>query len=94
MLPIQSFSTAILTDIIRRQPESKERTRFAWEMAVGHALARATTVELIGGVLTVRCVDRRWAPELTRARDVVLRRLQELLGQEAVVRLTISSTTD
>jgi len=94
MLPIQSFSTGILAEIIRRQPASKEKTRFAWQMAVGPALARATTVELTGGVLIVRCADRRWAPELTRARDVVLRRLQELLGPEVVVRLQIGATPD
>jgi predicted nucleic acid-binding Zn ribbon protein len=90
MLPIQSFSAGVLAEIIRRQPASKEKTRFAWQMAVGPALARATTVDLAEGVLTVRCVDKRWAPELARARDVVLRRLQELLGPDAVVRLRIS----
>ena len=94
MLPIQSFSTGILAEIIQRQPASKEKTRFAWQLAVGPALARATTVELTAGVLIVRCADRRWAPELTLARDEVLRRLQELLGEKAVVRLTISGTTD
>jgi predicted nucleic acid-binding Zn ribbon protein len=89
MLPIQTFSTGVLAGILRRQPASDARTRFAWQMAVGPALARVTAVELHERVLTARCADPRWAPELTRARDVVLERLQQLLGPEAVVRLTI-----
>jgi predicted nucleic acid-binding Zn ribbon protein len=46
-------------------------------------------VELDQGVLTARCADPRWAPELTRARETVLKRLQELLGPDAVVRLKV-----
>ena len=89
MLPIQSFSTGVLAEIIRRQPASKEKTRFAWQLAVGPALARVTTVELADGVLIVRCLDARWRPELARARDIVLARMQQLLGHEPVTRLKI-----
>ncbi|HET9262152.1 MAG TPA: DUF721 domain-containing protein [Vicinamibacterales bacterium] len=89
MLSIQSFSTGIVAEILRRQPPSGARTRFAWQLAVGPALARVTMVELDQGVLTARCADPRWAPELTRARETVLKRLQELLGPDAVVRLKV-----
>ena len=58
------------------------------------ALARVTTVELKGGVLRVMCPDPRWARELARARDVVLTRLQQLLGPEAVVRLAIEGVPE
>jgi predicted nucleic acid-binding Zn ribbon protein len=94
MLPIQSFSSSVLAGIIRRQPASKEKTRFAWQMVVGPAIARVTLVELDGGVLTVRCPDPRWSPELARARDVILSRLQHLLGRDVITRLTISNTPD
>ena len=53
MIPLQSFSSGVLAEIVRRQPASKERTTFAWQLAVGPALARATTVELTDGVLMV-----------------------------------------
>lgn len=92
MLPIQTVSTGVLAEILRRQPASDARTRFAWQLAVGPALARATEVEIHDRVLTARCADPRWAPELARARDVVLERLQQLLGPEAVGRLTIIGT--
>lgn len=84
----------MLAGIIRQQPASKEKTRFVWEMTVGPALARVTTVELSGGVLAVYCPDPRWAPELIRARTVILQRLQHLLGADAVTRVTISSADE
>ena len=43
---IAELRAGVLAEIVRRQPASKERTAFAWQLAVGPALARATTVEL------------------------------------------------
>jgi Dna[CI] antecedent DciA-like protein len=87
MIPLQNFSSGVLAEIVRRQPASKDRTNFAWQLAVGQALARATTVELSDGVLTVRAVDRRWTQEIERARDTVTTKMQHLLGKDQVVRL-------
>ena len=84
MIPLQSFSSGVLAEIVRRQPASKERTNFAWQLAVGQALARATTVELNDGVLTVRAVDRRWIREIERARESVSpAKMQQMLGTDA-----------
>ena len=58
-------------------------------MTVGPALARATSVTLHDGVLVVRSTDVRWAREITRARETVLTRLQNLLGPENVRTLRI-----
>ena len=80
MIPIQNFSSGVLAGIIRRQPASKERTSFAWQLAVGPALARMTTVELKGDVLEVRAKDLRWVREIERARPAVLAKMQHLLG--------------
>jgi predicted nucleic acid-binding Zn ribbon protein len=84
MLPIQNFSSGVLAEIIRRQPPSPARTNFAWQLAVGPALARATVVELADGILTVRAVDPRWLREIERARPRVIAKLQALLGREAI----------
>jgi predicted nucleic acid-binding Zn ribbon protein len=91
MLPLQSLSTTVLAEIIRRQPASKERTNFAWQLAVGPALARVTVVELVDETLTVHSKDPRWAAEIRRADDVILGRLQRLLGPDSVTRLAIAS---
>ena len=90
MNPIQHIAPAVLAEIIRRQPASNEKTRFAWQLAVGPSLARVTTVELRDGVLWVSAADPRWTQEIRRAGGVVLARLQHLLGAEAVTRIGIS----
>lgn len=91
MRPIQNISAEVLGEIIRRQPASRERTAFAWQLVVGAALARVTTVELEGSVLTVRADDERWTQEITRAREVVLQKMQHLLGKDAVTRIRTRS---
>jgi len=87
MIPLQSFSSGVIAEIVRRQPASKERTNFAWQLAVGPALARATTVDLHDGVLTVRALDRRWIQEIERARENVILKMQQILGNDQVTRL-------
>ena len=82
MIPIQSLASGVLGELIRHQPASPARTSFAWQIAVGPALARTTTVELIGGVLHVRARDARWLREITPLRQQVLLRLQRLLGPD------------
>jgi predicted nucleic acid-binding Zn ribbon protein len=89
VIPIQRFSSGVLTEIVRRQPSSPGRTSFAWQLAVGPALARATTVALRDGVLTVRASDERWGLEIARAREVILARLQRVLGPEQVRTLRV-----
>jgi hypothetical protein len=88
VIPIQHFSNSVLADLIRRQPASKERTAFAWQLAVGPAVARATTVELDRGVLTIRARDARWLREIERNRPAVIARLQQLLGRDAITKLS------
>ena len=91
MQPLQSFAPAVLAEIIRRQPASKERTDFAWSVAVGPALARVTTVELRNRNMIVCARDVQWARELERARDTILPRLQTLLGRDTVKGLYINA---
>lgn len=87
MIPLQNFSASVIAEIVRRQPASKERTGFAWQLAVGQALARVTTVQLANGVLSVRAIDPRWLLEIDRAREPVLQKMQHLLGREQVARI-------
>jgi predicted nucleic acid-binding Zn ribbon protein len=91
MLPVQTIATSVMAEIIRRQPASKERTAFAWSLAVGPALSRATTVELRNARLFVTARDPRWALEIARANDTILKRVQLLLGQDAVKGLYINA---
>lgn len=91
MLPVQSIAAGVIAEVIRRQPPSPEKTAFAWSVAVGPALARATTVELRNNNLVVMARDTRWQRELERARDTILARVQLLLGKDAVKGLYINA---
>jgi hypothetical protein len=91
VLPVQNIATSVLAELIRRQPASKERTAFAWSVAVGPALTRATTVELRSARLWVTARDPRWAREVERARDTILARVQLLLGKDAVKGININA---
>ena len=81
MFPLQSFASEVVAEVLRRQPPSTERTNLAWQLAVGPTLARATSVELVEGTLIVRAGDARWLDEIARARDIILPKLQFLLGK-------------
>jgi hypothetical protein len=90
MVPLQHFATRVVAEVIRRQPPSRERTTLAWQIAVGPALARWTTVDLEEGVLTVRARDPRWSAEVTRASGTIVSRMQNLLGPTTVSRIRIA----
>jgi predicted nucleic acid-binding Zn ribbon protein len=89
MLPLQRFATAVVADVIRRQPLSPAKASFAWSVAVGPAIARASSVELRDAVLYVTPKDARWAREIERAADTILARVQILLGAESVIDLQV-----
>jgi hypothetical protein len=89
VVPLQNFATGVMAEVVRRQPSSPARTAFAWQLAVGPALAKCTSVELHDRVLTVRARDARWAREIARAAVTVLPRMQHLLGAAAVERIDV-----
>jgi predicted nucleic acid-binding Zn ribbon protein len=62
-----------------------EKLHFAWRVAVGPAIDRATTIQLTeAGVVEVRATDPAWRRELKKTERVLEGRLLELLGPGAV----------
>ena len=93
MLPIQTvLIRASFAEVIRRQPASRERTAFAWQLAVGPAIARSTTVDVVDGVLRVVARDAQWGREVRRAAGTILPRMQHLLGARPSTRWKWSSS--
>jgi hypothetical protein len=82
-----------LEALLARQPPSAAKLTFAWQMAVGPALARVTAVERDGTTLRVRTSDARWSRELERSQGVILARLASLLGAGAVRDIRIVATS-
>ncbi|MGH9314847.1 MAG: DciA family protein [Vicinamibacterales bacterium] len=79
-VPTRACVPDTVSAVLARQPLTPGKIAFAWQMAVGPALARATSVEYESGVLRVSSGDRRWMREVERSRAVILGRLRSLLG--------------
>ena len=87
---MKDVSSRVLADLLRTQPLTPAKVRFAWENAAGPALARATTVELDArGALIVRASTPAWEHEVKRSRYVLLERLRRLLGDDVVTGMRV-----
>ena len=75
---------------MRRQPPSPARTTFAWQIAVGPAIARTTSIELADGVLSVSTRDAHWTQAVERAAETILPRMQHLLGADQVKTIRVT----
>ena len=85
---MQSLSHAVpgaIAELLRGTPLSPGKVQFAWTVAVGPAMQRATAVKLVDdGRLLVDAVDAQWAREVRRSTRVILPRLRALLGDGVV----------
>jgi hypothetical protein len=79
-VPTRACVTSTVSALLARQPLTPAKIAFAWQIAVGPALARATSVSCEGGVLRVRSSDIRWMREVEGSRSIILERLRTLLG--------------
>ena len=89
---MQSIRQAVpgaIAGLLRSAPLSPGKVAFAWNAAVGPALARVTTVRLDGRVLIVEAGTAPWAREITRSADEIRARLASLLGPETVASITV-----
>lgn len=92
MRPAGSILTALLPTILARAPLSPEKVAFAWRTAVGPAIARNSSAELVGsGTLLVRATDPHWSREIERESALLLSRVQALLGEGVLHRIVIET---
>ncbi len=89
MRPLQQAVPAVLADLLAATPLSPGKVAFAWRAVVGPAVERATLVRLEDAVLIVEPSSRQWARELTRSREVILARMQRLLGADAIKSIVV-----
>ena len=89
MEPLNTTESAVLRRVLEAQPTTPAKIAFAWRMSVGPALGRATTIDWRDGIVRVRADGEAWKREVRIARGVLLRRMQDLLGPEVVVRIVI-----
>jgi len=89
MRPIVHAVPGALVELLRGAPLSPGKVGFAWRAAVGPAVDRVTAVTLDGRVLVVEASGLQWAREVTRSADLILTRLQTLLGKDAITSITV-----
>jgi hypothetical protein len=89
MQPIGRAVPGALAELLRNAPLSPGKVAFAWKVAVGPSLERATSVRLEAGRLVVEAVSAEWAKAVGRASPIILPRLRSLLGSDVVQRLDV-----
>jgi predicted nucleic acid-binding Zn ribbon protein len=89
MRPLHDGMPGALVQLLRGSPLSDGKVTFAWKAAVGPAIERVTNVKLERKVLLVETASAQWSQEVMRSSPVILRRLQSLLGAEAVERIEV-----
>ena len=91
MVPAGRCAAPALTPLLRRQPLSQAKVRFAWAATVGAAASRATAVGLhADGTLAVTADTEHWRRETARASFAIRAGLAELLGPDVVKRITVT----
>jgi predicted nucleic acid-binding Zn ribbon protein len=76
-------------ELLRSTPLSPGKAAFAWKVAVGPALERATDVALEGRTLVVTVPSRQWAREVQRSSSMLISRLARYLGPGVVTGLDV-----
>ena len=89
MRPLTQALPGALAALLRDVPLSNGKVDFAWKAAVGKGLERVTAVRLEGRVLLVDVPDLNWAREISRASNIILARMQTLLGPDAVTEIRV-----
>ena len=90
MQALGTLPALVLPALLARAPLTPDKVTFVWGLAVGSAIARATTATLADTVLTVRTADPAWAREVERSRTLILGRVQQLLGTTLVRSIVIA----
>jgi predicted nucleic acid-binding Zn ribbon protein len=79
----------VVADVIRKAPLSDEKVAFAWRLAVGPAVAKATTVRLAtDGTLYVSAESKAWSDSVRESAGLIRSRLAHYLGDDAVKRIS------
>jgi hypothetical protein len=89
MRPLSEAVPSALLHLLQTIPLSDGKVTFAWKAAVGPALERATDVKLVDRTLMVETTSLQWRREIARSHGVILKRLQEFLGKEAVTSIVV-----
>lgn len=85
VIPASDILPGILAEVIKKAPLTPEKVALAWRLAVGAAVAKATTVWLDhAGVLHVNAETPAWIAAVRKSRSLIHLRMNDLLGDTTV----------
>ena len=94
MISVRDTATSALRALLVDQPTTAAKVAFAWQIAAGAAMVRAAEVAWSpDGTLRVGARDAAWRREIQRARAVLARRLDDLLGPDIVHTIVVSDVS-
>ncbi|HEX6162886.1 MAG TPA: DUF721 domain-containing protein [Vicinamibacterales bacterium] len=91
MIKANQVMPAVVADVIRKAPLTEEKVAFAWRLAVGPAVDKATKVRLdANGTLYVSADSPAWIDGVRQSIGLIRSRLAHFLGDDAVKRISYS----
>jgi len=83
---------AVVAEIVRKAPLTDEKVAFAWRLAVGPAVDKATTVRLSStGILHVAAESPAWIDAIAKSLGVIRSRLAHYLGETTVKQISLTA---
>lgn len=80
---------AVIAEVVRKAPLTDEKVAFAWRLAVGPALGKATSVRLgSDGTLYVTSESSAWNDSIRASIGMIRSRLAHYLGETTVKRIS------
>jgi hypothetical protein len=81
----------VVAEVIRKAPLTEDKVAFAWRLAVGPAVERATRVRLDAqGTLHVSADAPAWLDGVRQSVGLIRSRLAHFLGDDAIKRISYS----
>ena len=91
MIKANQVMPGVVAEVIRKAPLTDEKVSFAWRLAVGPALDKATTVRLgSDGTLHVKAESPAWNDSIRSSSGLIRSRLAHFLGDETVKKISYS----
>ena len=92
MIKANQVMPGVVAEIIRKAPLTDEKVSFAWRLAVGPAVDKATTVRLgSDGTLHVKAESQAWVDAVRKSVGLIRSRLAHYLGDDTVKKMSYTA---
>lgn len=89
MIKANQVMPAVVAEVVRKAPLTDEKVAFAWRLAVGPAIDKATAVRLgSDGTLHVKGESAAWNDAVQNSIGLIRSRLAHYLGEDVVKRMS------